>query len=338
MTSFQGTLFDGLQATRVPVSIEAAGGEITIIDATGASRRLRQDDIAPDSRIPDVPRRLRLSGGELIETDDDAAVEAVWPARDTIGRAAFMLESRGWAAWVGLGVTAVVIWIIVADLLPLAAGPASSLISPQVERVIGEHTLATLDRVGFKPSALSEPEQASLRTKFDAFVADEPDVRQYALRFRKIGVANALALPGGIIVVSDEMVHAVQTDDEFLAVVAHEIGHVRQRHAMRMVLQDSGLAVVMTVLAGDAVGTTILVAAIPSLLLRSRYSRQFESEADDYAFAMLKRHGRSPQAFADMLRRLQSQERVRQQPGALGPYLNSHPATEERIRRAEDQR
>jgi Zn-dependent protease with chaperone function len=320
MTSFQGTLFDGLQATRVPVSIEAAGGEITIIDATGASRRLRQDDIAPDSRIPDVPRRLRLSGGELIETDDDAAVEAVWPARDTIGRAAFMLESRGWAAWVGLGVTAVVIWIIVADLLPLAAGPASRLISPQVERVIGEHTLATLDRVGFKPSALSEPEQASLRTKFDAFVADEPDVRQYALRFRKIGVANALALPGGIIVVSDE------------------IGHVRQRHAMRMVLQDSGLAVVMTVLAGDAVGTTILVAAIPSLLLRSRYSRQFESEADDYAFAMLKRHGRSPQAFADMLRRLQSQERVRQQPGALGPYLNSHPATEERIRRAEDQR
>ena len=78
---------------------------------------------------------------------------------------------------------------------------------------------------------------------------------------------------------------AVGSDDELLAVLAHEIGHVRGRHAMRLVLQNSGLAVLLTALAGDAVGVTFLAVALPSMLLQSGYSRQFETEADDYAFA-----------------------------------------------------
>ncbi len=249
-----------------------------------------------------------------------------------------MLESRWWTTLAGLALTAVSVWIIVAYLLPLAANPVSRLVSPKFERIIGEQSLATFDRIAFKPSQLPEQTREALTKNFKSFVAGEPDAPQYRLEFRKAGMANAFALPGGIIVVSDEMVHNTETDDEFLAVIAHEIGHVRGRHAMRLVLQNSGLAILMTALAGDAVGTTILAAAIPSVFLRSRYSRQFETEADDYAFAMLKRHGHSPQAFADMLRRLQNEKHAPQQAAAIGHYLSSHPATEERIRRAEEQR
>src|SRR5664279_6314679 len=107
---------------------------------------------------------------------------------------------------------------------------------------------------------------------------------------------NALALPGGIIVITDAMVEAFDNDAEFRAVMAHELGHVHGRHAVRLVLQDSGLAVLMTALAGDAVGATVLAVALPSVLLRARYSRQFETEADDYAFATMQRRGESPKA------------------------------------------
>ena len=81
---------------------------------------------------------------------------------------------------------------------------------------------------------------------------------------------------------------------------------------------------------------TFLAAALPAALLQARYSRAFETEADTYAFAQLKRHGYSPQAFADILRRLQ---RSGSQPrgGALR-YFSTHPLTEERIERAEAQR
>jgi predicted Zn-dependent protease len=149
---------------------------------------------------------------------------------------------------------------------------------------------------------------------------------------------NAFALPGGTIVVTDEMVAAVGSDDELLAVLAHEIGHVRGRHAMRLVLRSSGLAVLLTALAGDAVGVTFLAVALPTMLLQSGYSRQFEAEADDYAFAHMKRHGVSPQAFADVMRRLEKETGGTLDDDAMMRYLGTHPATAERIRRAEGAR
>lgn len=337
MKTFAGTLFDGLLAVATPVQIEGGGDGIVIADAAG-TRRLRYDQVTVDAPVPGVPRLLRLSGGEVIETDDGPAVDALWPTRSGIARIAFVLEARWWAALTSLALTAVIVWVTVTFLLPLAANPVSRLISPRVERAIGEHTLATLDRFVFRPSLLTQEQQKELTDSFRRFAHGDPDTQDIRIEFRKARAANAFALPGGIIVVTDEMVATASGDYEFFAVVAHEIGHVHGRHAMRLVLQDSGLAVLMTALAGDAVGTTILTAALPSVLLRSRYSRQFETEADDYAFAMLERHGVSPRIFADMLRRLQKDKLDEPRSGSILEYLSSHPATEERIRRAEEQR
>ena len=83
---------------------------------------------------------------------------------------------------------------------------------------------------------------------------NEPDVAGYDLQFRRMGGAERVSLPGNIIVVTDELVKFVHSDDELLAVLAHEIGHLRARHALRLVLQQSGIAVLATVVAGDAVG------------------------------------------------------------------------------------
>ena len=82
-------------------------------------------------------------------------------------------------------------------------------------------------------------------------------------------------------------------------------------------------------------------ASIPDLgrhLTGDATPEAFESEADDYAFAMLKRHGQSPQAFADLMRRLRLQLHAKEESGSLLQYLSTHPATEERIQRAEQQR
>ncbi|MDQ6917208.1 MAG: M48 family metallopeptidase, partial [Pseudomonadota bacterium] len=187
------------------------------------------------------------------------------------------------------------------------------------------------------PSKMTEDEIDERREAYARFT-DGEDAQNYRLEFRSAGTPNALALPGGTIIVTDEMVHETANEAEFLAVVAHEVGHVQEHHAMRLVLQDSGLAVLMTALAGDAVGTTLLAAALPAVLLRTRYSRQFESEADTYAFAMLKRRGQSPQAFADLLRRLRLHGRAKEDPDSLLQYLSTHPATEDRIQRAEGRR
>ncbi len=337
MTAFEGVFYDGIRAAAIPVRVEAHGSEVLIESAVAPPRNIERDQIVADAPIPGVPRLLRLPGDGLIATPAHDAVSSLWPSTDVLARAAFAIESRWWAALTGLALTAASVWLIVAFVLPLVAEPVSRRISPQVEAYMGKQALALLDTTIFSPSKLTEDEIDERREAYARFV-DGEDAQNYRLEFRRAGTPNALALPGGIIVVTDEMVRDTANEAEFLAVIAHEVGHVQGHHAMRLVLQDSGLAVLMTALAGDAVGTTLLAAALPAVLLRTRYSRQFESEADTYALAMLKRHGQSPQAFADLLRRLRLHQRTKEDPDSLLQYLSTHPATEERIQRAEEQR
>ena len=337
MIAFDGVLHDGRTAVAVPVRVEELLEDVTIADGT-VTARLPRARIVADAPIPGVPRTLRLPEGERIETADHPAVAAMWPERDVIARTAYALESRWWAVFGGIAITAACVWLIVAIALPLGADPVARRISPNVERYLGKQALASLDATVLKPSRLPEDEQEAWSEKFDHFIAGETGAERYGIVFRHAGTPNAFALPGGTIVVTDEMVDAVGSADELLAVLAHEIGHVRGRHAMRLVLQNSGIAVLMTALAGDAVGGTFLAIALPSMLLQSGYSRQFEVEADDYAFAYMKRHGVSPQAFADVMRRLEKEAGGVKDDGAVTRYLGTHPATAERIRRAEQER
>lgn len=335
MIAFDGVLHDGRTAAAVPVRIEAQGNDVTISDGTVTGRMARAR-ITADAPIPGVPRTLRLPDGECIETSDHASVAVLWPERAFIARAAYALESRWWAAIGGIAITVACLWLVVEFALPYAADPVARRISPGLDRYLGEQALATLDATVLKPSRLSADEQEHWNDKFDAFVAGEKGEEALNLVFRHAGAPNALALPDGTIVVTDEMVAAIDRDDELLAVLAHEIGHVRGRHALRLVLQNSGVAVLMTAIAGDAVGITFLVVALPTTLLQSGYSRKFEAEADDYAFAHMKRHGVSPQAFADVMRRLEKELGGAREDAAMARYLGTHPATEERIRRAEE--
>ena len=75
---------------------------------------------------------------------------------------------------------------------------------------------------------------------------------------------------------------------------------------------------------------------MPTVLVQTSYSRRFETEADDYAFESLRRHGISPRAFADLMRRLRNEREAHGRGESLIRYLSTHPATDERIRRAEE--
>lgn len=327
--------YDGRAPLGEPVTLVPDGNDVVVL-AADSFTRLPRSAFTPDARIVGVRRRLRTADGVIVELEDDAPVDALWPSRDAIARAAYWLESRWLSTLLAALCGACVIWLIVARVLPLAAEPVARSLSPQVEHAVGVRTLATLDSFYAKPSTLPEAQREHIARRVRTFLEDEPQLRGYRLEFRRLGMPNAFALPGNIIVVTDELAGFVHDDDELLAVLAHELGHLQGRHAVRLVLQQSGIAVLATALAGDAVGMTFLAAAVPAMLLDARYSRAFEAEADDYAFALLARHGVSPQVFADLMRRFAADRR-----GAAGRddplmrYFASHPATEQRIARAE---
>jgi Zn-dependent protease with chaperone function len=126
------------------------------------------------------------------------------------------------------------------------------------------------------------------------------------LEFRAGGMigANAFALPGGIMVVTDEIITLSKNDNEIIAVLAHELGHVKQRHAFRQSLQGVLAGLILAAVTGDV---SSVGSGLPAALMQMSYSREHELEADGFALSALQKACLPPKAFADILQRLQNQ-------------------------------
>jgi len=247
---------------------------------------------------------------------------------------AHWLEQRRSAAIGAAAVTVLGVVFFFQVGLPWMANQVAPAVPPAIERTITRQAMALIDRVHTDPSKLPADRRAALQAQFAALVAGLPREADFRLEFRsapKLG-PNAFALPDGLVVVTDELVELVESDDELVAVLAHEAGHHEHRHGMRQALQSSAVVVVAGFLFGDLSGTGSLSVSIPVLLLESGFSRRHEAEADQFAFTLLKQRGRSPNDFGTVMARL-SKHHGEQDMGAIS-YLSTHPASAERIEAA----
>jgi len=102
---------------------------------------------------------------------------------------------------------------------------------------------------------------------------------------------------------------------------------VRNRHALRAVLQNSVVAGVIILVTGDASAAGSLAAGIPVLLARADYSRGFETDADNVAREFMIAQQIPLQRFADIILRLEKEQGG--MPESAG-WLSTHPAAAER--------
>jgi Zn-dependent protease with chaperone function len=236
------------------------------------------------------------------------------------------------------------VWALVAVLLallvagyrygiPALASVASEHVPERLIQIMSEETLKMVDAQMFEPTRLERSRQAQLAQRFNSLRApDDERKRDYRIEFRTSdGVGpNALALPSGLLVVTDALVALAEDDAEIIAVLAHEAGHVERRHGLRLVFQSSFLALALTWFVGD-VGT--LLAGAPAALMEAKYSRDLEREADAYAVSVLRANDISLQHLVRMLERLDASAREAPAGTRLGvlDYLSSHPVTSERL-------
>ena len=136
----------------------------------------------------------------------------------------------------------------------------------------------------------------------------------------KINMINAVALPGGNVILFDGLVTQAKSPDEVAGVLAHEIGHVREKHVMQALLRQMGLAVVLGGIDGNS-------GALVNNVLSMSYSRKSEAEADAHSMKALGNANISPvgtASFFDRLSNLDGSAGVKQDAGITG-YLSSHP-------------
>ncbi|MBW1770800.1 MAG: M48 family metallopeptidase, partial [Deltaproteobacteria bacterium] len=128
----------------------------------------------------------------------------------------------------------------------------------------GQQGLDILDLSIFSDSELDEATRTRLMKHFRPVITDHSSY-ELKILFRKGGYLgpNAFALPGRTIIFTDEMVQLAAHDDELLAVLTHEIGHIVHRHGMRRVIQDSLLGFALLAITGDVSGSSELFLGIP---------------------------------------------------------------------------
>lgn len=146
------------------------------------------------------------------------------------------------------------------------------------------------------------------RHKFQFFVADDKSV-------------NAFAMPGGYVVVHTGLLQLADNAEEVAGVLAHEVQHVEQRHSLRGIAQSLGLSAALGLLLGDLGG----LASLGGDLLKLKFSRDHETEADREGLKALVAAKINPAGMRDFFGKMAAQSKL-----DLG-FLSTHPASEERM-------
>jgi Zn-dependent protease with chaperone function len=332
--SVKARYYDGQSSAAHDVELHLPGpaSHYVRISGEGIEQTFTADDVRVSPRVGNSQRTLYLPDGAVCETDDNDAVDQAFsaaPAARWYG-ALHRWESRFRYVALAIVLTLGLLWLFIEYGVPALSREVAFNMPRSTEARIGEGALSSLDRFLFKPSSLSEPRKEELRRLFNNIVGKDSD---YKLEFRhgaRMG-ANAIALPAGTIVLTDELVALARNDEELVAVLAHEVGHLKQRHALRHVLQGSVTALLIVAITGDV---NSILGAVPLAIIGARYSQAFEREADDFAVQCLTSQRIDPVVFSDILLRLEQQRPQ----GHFPSFLASHPATAQRAERARQTR
>jgi Zn-dependent protease with chaperone function len=322
----RGRYFDARHSAPVEATIEVVAADRWRLVAGQTSHSIDPSTVRISVRIGSIPRRIHFPGGAEFETTDNDGVDALSPAIRAEGWV-HALEQRWGLVLASLALIAVGSVLFVRYGLPASADWTARHLPERYDRLIGRQSLQLLDRVAFEPSGLTPKRRAELEQLFARMTGDASDEHDYRLELRsspRFG-ANALALPSGIIVMTDQLVTLSENDEELSAVLAHEIGHVRGRHALRQLIQVAGVSALAVAVLGDMGSVSALASSAP-VLLTSKYSRDFEREADSFARAWLKDQGIAAERFDAILCRLGEKHGS----GKESDFLSAHPLISER--------
>ena len=229
--------------------------------------------------------------------------------------------------------------------LPDLGDSSSSVLSPQLERKLGESVMRDI-RLN-EPNFVDDPEIneylnalgykllssiPGARLDFDFFAVREPSI-------------NAFALPGGFVGVHTGLLTSADTESELASVLAHEITHVTQHHiarlfgAQKQMQLPAMIAMAAALLAArsrpDIASGVAMAAQGAAIQGQLSYSRDFEREADRIGFQTLQAAGFDVRGMPAFFEKLQRFTRVSDDGSAPG-YLRSHPLTADRVADAQN--
>jgi predicted Zn-dependent protease len=152
-------------------------------------------------------------------------------------------------------------------------------------------------------------------------------------------VQNAFAVPGGVIFVSRALVAILDNEAELAAVLAHEVGHVSAKHALKSTQRAQLFQGIGTITAASVGGDkgkkfASAIGDMQAVLFDKGLDKDMEFEADLIALETTYRTGYDPSAMISVLQKLQKLEASSKD--KKGSWFSTHPPLAERIARLQN--
>ncbi len=185
----------------------------------------------------------------------------------------------------------------------------------------------------------TEPTEAGrkLQDLLDDLVKDTSQSYNFNTQNTKFNVhlvpgssANAMALPGGNIIVYSPLMNEVKSENEIAFVLAHELGHYANKDHLKGLGRSLVLiAASAALLGGDSSTTNFLINSIVNIEMK--FSQHQETMADLWALDLLNNkygHVAGAVDFFDMLS-------DKEEPSRISYYFATHPYPDDRIKQLE---
>lgn len=327
---WHATYFDGRSAKRHEVTVERTMTGLVIRGDVVGEVAWNWPELRRDERTaPDEPIRYErgdLLAPEVLVVADPSFLPAMRGVRESGGSISRLRRrTLGSLLLPALAVMAVVaaLWIWA---LPVLAARVASRVPVEWEEALGER--AVLSMTATYP-VCAEPARVAAMEKMLAALTDGGRGGRYTYRVQIVDApaVNAFAAPGGYIVVFQGLLGEASSAEEVAGVLAHEIEHVVQQHAVTGILRDMPMHLALS----SAIGSSPLggsVAQVAYQLGSSSYQRSDERAADAGAIRMLGAARISPEGMLDFFRREAGD--TSEESGLLN-YMSSHPNSAERL-------
>lgn len=326
----KGYLFEPGSSERIEATLSREAGTFRLDHGGGASG-LYVEILKAGDRLAGIPQVLTLSTGQRFAPFEELPVGFLSTADTRTWRFVVWLERFSLSKAIVLLALLVLGILGVRAAVPVAADLVATLIPFKLEATVGRETFHEIDERLLSPSQLSISRIAGIKSAAHALAQRGGIDPMPEIHFRDapgIG-ANAIAFPGGPILITDDLVVVLKEDNMILAVIAHEFGHVEERHGLRQVLRVGGMFLIASLVLGadDYMIEELVALAISTATLG--YSRDFERDADSFAGRLLATAGRPADDLADALQTLQ--ENCGAACRSDASWLSTHPAIESRI-------
>lgn len=175
--------------------------------------------------------------------------------------------------------------------------------------------------------AVQQRELETLLERLTAHWPDHPDGLRVGLFDSP--QPNALAFPGGLILVTTGLMDQVDSENELAFVLGHELGHYRGRDHLRSLGRGLALGLILAAI-GQSGGAAEIVALSGQLTSRS-FSREQESNADAFGLGLVASEFGHVAGATDFFAKLPSPDSFLER--SLATYLATHPMSDDRVER-----